>query len=69
MLGVYVWNFGFGASLYFVSMIIFGNIMMLNLFLAILLNSISSGGDDEEEEEELLDDDDDSFAIQDKKES
>ena len=32
---------GFEASLYFVSIIIFGNIMVLNLFLAILLNFIS----------------------------
>lgn len=32
---------GFGASFYFVTIIIFGNIMILNLFLAILLNFIS----------------------------
>jgi voltage-dependent calcium channel T type alpha-1I len=39
---------GFEASLYFVSIIIFGNIMVLNLFLAILLNFISDnlGNDD-----------------------
>lgn len=38
---------GFGASFYFVSLIIFGNIMILNLFLAILLSFISENLDDE----------------------
>jgi voltage-dependent calcium channel L type alpha-1S len=37
---------GFGASIYFVTNIIFGNIMILNLFLAILLNFISDNLDD-----------------------
>jgi len=36
---------GFAASIYFVSMIIFGNIMVLNLFLAILLSFISENLD------------------------
>lgn len=39
---------GWAASIYFVSMIIFGNIMLLNLFLAILLNFISENLDVEE---------------------
>ena len=49
---VYVARYGFGSSLYFVSLIIFGNIMLLNLFLAILLNFISANLDEEEEDSE-----------------
>lgn len=49
---VYVAEYGFGSSIYFVSLIIFGNIMLLNLFLAILLNFISSNIEDEGEDEE-----------------
>jgi hypothetical protein len=30
---------GFTAALYFISLVIFGNIIMLNLFLAILLGN------------------------------
>lgn len=41
ILQMYIHKDGFGASIYFVSIIIFGNIMILNLFLAILLNFIS----------------------------
>lgn len=51
VLGAYIAQFGYVSSLYFVSLIIFGNIMLLNLFLAILLNSVSGGSDDEEAEE------------------
>lgn len=47
---MYVARYGLPSSLYFVSMIIFGNIMLLNLFLAILLNFISSNLDEEEED-------------------
>lgn len=36
---------GWGASIYFITMIIFGNIMVLNLFLAILLSFISENLD------------------------
>ena len=39
---------GWGASIYFVSLIIFGNLMLLNLFLAILLNFISENLEDED---------------------
>lgn len=39
---------GWAAVIYFVSLIIFGNIMLLNLFLAILLNFISENLDNEE---------------------
>ena len=45
---VYVARYGFGSSIYFVSLIIFGNIMLLNLFLAILLNFISANLDDDD---------------------
>lgn len=51
VLGAYIAQFGYVSSLYFVSLIIFGNIMLLNLFLAILLNSVSGGPDDDEAEE------------------
>lgn len=37
--------------MYFVSMIIFGNIMILNLFLAILLNFISENLDEGQNKE------------------
>ena len=47
VLMVFVDYFGFSCSLYFVSAIIFGNIMLLNLFLAILMNSVSSGDEDD----------------------
>lgn len=40
---------GFIASLYFVSIIIIGNMMLLNLFLAILLNYISDNLDENEQ--------------------
>jgi hypothetical protein len=41
---------GFIASLYFVSIIVIGNMMLLNLFLAILLNYISDNLDDQEDQ-------------------
>jgi hypothetical protein len=43
----FVDTFGWSSSMYFVSLIIFGNIMLLNLFLAILLNFISENLDEE----------------------
>ena len=43
----YIHKNGWAASIYFVSLLIFGNIMLLNLFLAILLNFISENLDDE----------------------
>ena len=45
-------NYGFGSCIYFVSLIIIGNLMLLNLFLAILLKYISENVSEEEEEEE-----------------
>ena len=39
---------GFASSVYFVSLIIFGNIMVLNLFLAILLSFISENFEETE---------------------
>ena len=57
-------RYGFGAAFYFVSLMVFGNFMLLNLFLAILLKYISdnvedelNAEDDEAEEESLRDDD------------
>ena len=52
VMSIYVFYYGFGSCLYFVSLIIIGNIMLLNLFLAILLNYISATLEDEDEEEE-----------------
>lgn len=57
----FIYTDGWGASIYFVSLIIFGNLMLLNLFLAILLNFISENLEDEEkpvitEEKESEDD-------------
>lgn len=43
----YVYSHGWGVTLYFVSLILFGNLMLLNLFLAILLNYISENLDEE----------------------
>lgn len=40
------------ASLYFVSLTVVGNYILLNLFLAILLQEFEEGDDEEEEEEE-----------------
>ena len=45
-------NYGFGSSLYFVSLIVFGNFMLLNLFLAILLQNISENVNEGEGEAE-----------------
>lgn len=39
--------------MFFVTLIIFGNIMLLNLFLAILLNFIAENLDNNEKEEEV----------------
>ncbi len=57
-------RYGIKASFYFVSLMVFGNFMLLNLFLAILLKYISdnveeelNAEDDEAEEESLRDDD------------
>ena len=47
MLYSFIHKDGWAVSIYFVSLIIFGNIMLLNLFLAILLNFISENLDDE----------------------
>jgi TRAP-type C4-dicarboxylate transport system permease small subunit len=52
MLYPYIYTFGWGASIYFVSLIIFGNLMLLNLFLAILLNFISDNLDEEKPKED-----------------
>lgn len=43
---------GSGAYVYFISLFIIGNLILLNLFLAILLKNFEEppGGDDEEEE-------------------
>lgn len=50
---MYIHKDGFATAIYFVSVIVFGNIMILNLFLAILLNFISDnlGSDDKTETE------------------
>jgi hypothetical protein len=48
LLAPYIYKDGWAASIYFVSLIIFGNLMLLNLFLAILLNFISENLEDEE---------------------
>ena len=45
----YIFKDGWGSSIYFVSIIMFGNMMILNLFLAILLNSISENLEEETE--------------------
>lgn len=48
------------ASVYFVTLIVFGNFMLLNLFLAILLQQLSSTVDDqdkgEDEDQEEIED-------------
>ena len=51
LLAPYIYKDGWGASIYFVSLIIFGNLMLLNLFLAILLNFISDNLDSDEDED------------------
>jgi hypothetical protein len=43
----YIHKFGWAVVMYFVSLIVFGNIMLLNLFLAILLNFIAENLDDD----------------------
>ena len=47
MLAPFIYTNGWGAVVYFVSLIIFGNLMLLNLFLAVLLNFISENLEDE----------------------
>jgi len=47
ILAPFIYKDGWGATLYFVSLIIFGNLMLLNLFLAILLNFISENLEEE----------------------
>lgn len=51
---------GYMASFYFVTLMIFGNFMLLNLFLAILLGQLSStvdeqGSGENEEQEDIED--------------
>jgi hypothetical protein len=58
-MAVYIKYHGFASSLYFVSWIVLGNIMLLNLFLAILLNFISDNLDDEDLQNESDKDEDD----------
>jgi voltage-dependent calcium channel T type alpha-1I len=41
LLAAYIYKDGWAVSIFFVSLIVFGNLMLLNLFLAILLNFIS----------------------------
>ena len=48
---------GWGSAIYFVSLIVFGNIMLLNLFLAVLLNFISDNLDTDDPNSETVDDD------------
>ncbi len=48
---MYIHKDGYATSIYFVSIIIFGNIMILNLFLAILLNFISDNLETEDKNE------------------
>ena len=50
MILVIVKTKSFGPSLFFIFLMLLGNFMLLNLFLAILLKSISSIGDSDEEE-------------------
>lgn len=63
MLAPFIYKDGWGATIYFVSLIIFGNLMLLNLFLAILLNFISENleeevkGDPQGEVQNVSDDD------------
>jgi hypothetical protein len=49
---VFIKQSGIGASIYFVSLIVFGHYMLLNLFLAILLKYLSESVIEEEEEDE-----------------
>ena len=60
---IYYAEYGPSSSLYFVSLIIFGNIMLLNLFLAILLNFISSNLDEEDQHTESDNDDEDPLLL------
>jgi voltage-dependent calcium channel T type alpha-1I len=53
VLAAFIYKDGWGAVLYFVTLIIFGNIMLLNLFLAILLNFISDNLEEQEKVEPL----------------
>ena len=41
----------FGPAIFFISLMFIGNFMLLNLFLAILLKSISSNGDDDDKDD------------------
>ena len=43
---------GWGAAIYFVSLVLLGNFILLNLFLAILLNNFSEPDEEENKEEE-----------------
>jgi len=43
---------GLHASLYFISLVVFGNLILLNLFVAILIEGFGAEEDDEDEEEE-----------------
>jgi voltage-dependent calcium channel N type alpha-1B len=58
---VVIYNYGYGASIYFVTLIVLGNFMLLNLFLAILLKHISDNvteGEEDSDDEESVEDDD-----------
>jgi len=46
----WIYSNGWGTSIYFITIIAIGNTMILNLFLAILLNFISDNLEDDEEE-------------------
>ena len=39
------------ATVYFISLVVFGNFIVMNLFLAILLGNFEDDGDDEDEQE------------------
>ena len=45
------------ASIYFVSLIVIGNYIIFNLFLAILLQKFATAGDDDSDDEEKEEDD------------
>ena len=58
-MAVYIKYHGFGTAIYFVSWIVLGNIMLLNLFLAILLNFISDNLDEDPAVQDSEKDEDD----------
>jgi hypothetical protein len=50
---IYAKSHGYVAIVYFISLVIIGVMIFLNLFLAILLENFEEGGDEEEEEETI----------------